>query len=395
MKSKKLIVAAFSAFIFIISFVVYYNNNDSVYANLNRSLLIKSDMEYLSENCRNVGVVFCEFEKIANNAKKGEIESVILSMEKLENKDNLSNSYPIDCHAFAHTIGKIFFYHIGLESAISKKSICAAGIYHGAFEEWGTNSNIETVKREIPFLCQSKDISTAAYRLCIHGTGRALYRSFNNLKVGVDACSEAFKNEEDKQECFTGVLSSHFLIELVKKNELKVEYINKLLFDCLEINEKYQSTCISISVMEFLKHKYLFRMPIKDIDQLLTELYKYVEICENLNSPKKGACANGIGNSTVELVAGFESKLYNGEQSQNMGSGDKRVFTVVNKDSILKSMRVCSNFEGGLLDSCVNGAATWVLGRLGDPNLADEICSITKFNPVCINLKSNNFTYSN
>jgi hypothetical protein len=72
-------------------------------------------------------------------------------MEKLEKRVEELNSYPIDCHGLAHTIGKIFFYHIGLTQAILKKNICTAGIYHGAFEEWGTNSNLQSVKKEILF----------------------------------------------------------------------------------------------------------------------------------------------------------------------------------------------------------------------------------------------------
>ena len=232
MKSKKTIIAGLAAIIiFITSFAVYSNNNSSVYANINKSILIKTDMEYITGNCLRGDKIYCEMEKIANNAIKGDIESVVLSMEKLENRDNAVDSYPIDCHGLAHTIGKIFFYHIGLENSISKKNICTAGIYHGAFEQWGTNSSIEAVKREIPFLCESKDKISAAYRLCIHGAGRALYRSYNDLKVGVDACTEAFIKEEDDQECFTGVLSSHILMEFAKKNEIESEYLNKLLID--------------------------------------------------------------------------------------------------------------------------------------------------------------------
>ena len=394
MKSKKTIIAGLTAIIFISSFAVYSNNNSSVYANINKSILIKTDMEYITGNCLRGDKIYCEMEKIANNAIKGDIESVVLSMEKLENKDNAVDSYPIDCHGLAHTIGKIFFYHIGLENSISKKNICTAGIYHGAFEQWGTNSSIEAVKREIPFLCESKDRISAAYRLCIHGTGRALYRSYNDLKVGVDACTEAFIKEEDDQECFTGVLSSHILMEFAKKNEIESEYFNKLLIDCLKINEKYQSTCISISVMEFLKHKYLWRMPINDLDQILNELYKYVEICENIDSPTKRACAHGIGNSTVEVIAGFKSEFFKKDSNKNMETTVKSEFKVVNKDDILKSIRVCNNFKGELMGSCVSGAAGWVLGHFSDVNLADELCSYAKTNPMCLNFKNNIISYT-
>lgn len=395
MRSKKTIFATFSVFVIISSFIVFHVDNDSVYAKVSKSLLIRNDIENIIKNCNRGEQIYCEFEKITNKALKGEDESVMLSMEKLEKRGEELNSYPIDCHGLAHTIGKIFFYHIGLTQAILKKNICTAGIYHGAFEEWGTNSNLQSVKKEIPFLCVGKDKKTAAYRLCIHGTGRALYRSTEDIIASVDACSDSFKNnEEDQQNCFTGVLSSYILMEFAKKNEIESEYINKLFDDCLKINEKYQSTCISISIMEFIKQKYLWRMPIDVLDKLLIELNKYVILCENLNSPTKRACAHGVGNSTVEIIAGFESEFFKGSSDNNMSSNNKSDFKVVSKEDILKSLKVCNSFKEELLGFCVSGAASWVLGHLGDTSLADELCSVSKTNPICLNLKNNYNSYT-
>lgn len=393
MKSKK-IITVFTVSIMLISFVIYKNNRDTVYSNINNSILIKSDTDNIKKSCNNGNKIYCEFEKIINSALKGEINSVLLSMEKLENRSNNKQSYPIDCHGLAHAVGKIFYYHIGLKNSVSTKNICTAGIYHGAFEEWGTNSKITDVKKQIKNICNEKDKDSASYILCIHGTGRALYRSSNDILIGSEGCSQAFVKKDDEQGCFTGVLSSHILMEFAKKNEIEDGYINKLILECGKINKKFQHGCTSISVTEYIKQKYLWRMPIKDKEKLLLELNKYVELCNNLDQIAVQACSQGIGNATVEIVATFESEYFKSSTSKNMEYSNQNEFRVVKKEDIIKSMHVCRKFNDNLLGSCIGGAVFWVLGHLADDKLAKELCDIANTDKICVNLKNNYKIYT-
>ena len=393
MKSKK-IITVLTLTIMLISFVIYKNNSNTVYSKINKSLLINNDIINIKKNCDSGVVIYCEFKDIVISATKGEIKNVLQSMEILENRSNNKNSYPIDCHGLAHAVGKIFYYHIGLKNSVSTKNICTAGIYHGAFEEWGTNSKIADVKKQIKDICNEKDKASASYILCIHGTGRALYRSSNEILSGSEGCSQVFENKDDEQGCFTGVLSSHILMEFAKKNEVEDEYINKLIFDCEKINKKFQHGCTSISVMEYIKQKYLWRMSIKDKEKLLFELNKYVELCKNLDLITKQACAQGIGNATVEIVATFESEYFKSNTNLNMEYSNQNKFRVVKKEDIAKSMHVCQKFNENLIGSCIGGAVLWVLGHLADDKLAKELCDIANTDQVCVNLKNSYKIYT-
>lgn len=394
MKNKKNIITILSILAIFFSFIIFEKNKDTVFSDINKSILIKSDIDNIKKSCNNGDKIYCEFDKIVNSALKGEINSVIMDMEKIENRSNNKNSYPIDCHGLAHAVGKIFYYHIGLKNSVSTKNICTAGIYHGAFEEWGTNSKIADVKKQIKDICNEKDKASASYILCIHGTGRALYRSSNEILSGSEGCSQVFENKDDEQGCFTGVLSSHILMEFAKKNEVEDEYINKLILECEKINKKFQHGCTSISVMEYIKQKYLWRMPIKDKEKLLFELNKYVELCKNLDLITKQACAQGIGNATVEIVATFESEYFKSNNNLSMEYSNQNEFRVVKKEDIVKSMHVCQKFNDNLIGSCIGGAVLWVLGHLADDKLAKELCDIANTDQVCVNLKNNYKIYT-
>jgi len=426
MKSKKYLLSILSVFIIIVSYIIYVSNNDTVFANINKSMLIKSEVDFIRDKCNNGEKMFCEFNKIVDSAIKGEIDNVIYYMEKLENRGNNKDSYPVDCHVLAHTIGKILFYHLGLKNSVLTKNICTAGIYHGAFEEWGTISNLNEVKKVIINICDNKDKQSISYKLCIHGTGRALYRSINDVIVGSDGCSEAFKNREDELSCFEGVLSSHILIEFGKKNYLsfKVEndYLNKLIKDCELIDSKYTRGCIGITLIEYSKQKLfsknsdLLTMTEKEIfeekEKFLLKLSDYAILCQDLdNFSSQHACAQSVGFALLELLGAFESEYLKSNLNRNNEDYDKysqidasrypsHFFSVVKKEDILKSINVCTKFNEEHIGACIGGAVTFVLGRLSDAKLAEELCKISNKDvisnkdDICVNLKDQIMIYT-
>jgi len=388
MKSKKYIISILSIFIILFSYIIYENNSDTVFANINKSLLIKSDVENIKKRCNDGDVIYCEFDKIVNSAIKGETDNVMKYLEKIEKNKN--ESYPIDCHGLAHTIGKIFYYHIGIKNTLLTKNICTAGIYHGAFEEWGTNSEINEVKKEIPNICDIKEKNSITYDLCLHGTGRALYRSLNDVKIGSNGCIEAFKNDQDENSCFVGVLASQILMDFAKKFIVKKEYLVDLLNNCEKVNNKFIDSCITITLIEFIKQKYLWRMPINDKEKLLFHLVdEYAIFCQNLDKEiSKRACAQGIGAATVEIVATFESEFFENAATKFDEPSDKEIFRVVDKEDILKSMDVCKKFIDEIIGDCIGGAVVWVLGHTADGEFSEELCSISNTSNICINLKN-------
>lgn len=410
MRSKKYIISILSIFIIIFSYIIYVSNNDTVFANINKSMLIKSDVDFIRDKCNLGNKMFCDYTKIVDSAIKGEIDNVMYYMEKLENRSNNNDSYPIDCHGFAHTIGKIIYYHLGLVNTVLTKNICTAGIYHGAFEEWGTNSDLSDVKKVIINICNKKDKQSISYKLCVHGTGRALYRSINDVSVGSDGCSEAFIKTEDEVTCFTGVLSSHILMEFAKKNELESGYINKLIKDCELIDSKYTLGCIGITIIEYSKQKLfsmnsdLLTMTEKEIfeekEKFLLKLSDYAILCQDLdNFSSQHACAQGVGFALLELLGAFESEYLKSNLNRNNEDYEKysqldsprypsHIYSVVKKEDILKSINVCTKFNEEHIGACIGGAVTFVLGRLSDAKLAEELCKISNKDDICVNLKN-------
>lgn len=106
------------------------------------------------------------------------------------------------CHQINHELGRrAYAYYGSVDAAIDfDTSWCGGGYVHGVFEGWGRAVPFETVRSDVPALCER---NVALGPVCAHGAGHALMQKSPALEQTYAVCDDLGEHSGD---CVMGVL---------------------------------------------------------------------------------------------------------------------------------------------------------------------------------------------
>lgn len=169
-----------------------------------------------------------------------------------------------NCHSIGHKLGRMGFkiYQDIPKAFAAGSDPCDYGYLHGVIEGASADFSDETLRREMPNLCEGTgDTTNHGYRQCIHGLGHAAARRVNNdLERGMDFCRvfykpEEFSNDDDPSKestpevifrlCVTGVaMEWNTQRKALDAMNLPVGHPDTLLGQCVGLDPIFHTGCI-------------------------------------------------------------------------------------------------------------------------------------------------------
>lgn len=183
------------------------------------------------------------------------------------------------CHMPAHLLGRRIYdeKQDPMKALLTASATCEEGLYHGVFEEWGTQTGAG-IERQIGGLCQ-KLAGTKVEGICAHGAGHALWYGMRDVQKALQACKR--EKTIDLDGCASGVTMS-----FVQEDSVKFSSAKEVHDFCAAYPEDLRSGCIAESAG-------LLRRALQD----MREVVKACVILEDL----KGAdhCTKAAGMQLV------------------------------------------------------------------------------------------------